>query len=170
MIEGLSHITLIVSDLAKAARLLETVFAGREVYSSDGQEFSQSPTKFFLINDLWIALIEGPPLADKTYNHLAFKVAEADLETLKARVLSLGLEVRESRPRVAGEGSSLYFYDDDNHLFELHTGTLEQRLAWYRHGLSPMKRSGFMPGQISIPDDFDRMGSAEIVALFGVGK
>ena len=45
-----------------------------------------------------------------------------------------GLEIRESRPRVEGEGHSLYFYDDDNHLFELHTGTLEERLDRYRQG------------------------------------
>jgi len=32
---------------------------------------------------------------------------------------------------VDGEGESLYFYDFDNHLFELHTGTLEERLARY---------------------------------------
>jgi prevent-host-death family protein len=29
------------------------------------------------------------------------------------------------------------------------------------------KRLGFMAGQISVPDDFDRMGSAEIVRMFG---
>jgi len=30
-----------------------------------------------------------------------------------------------------GEGRSIYFYDHDNHLFELHTGNLEERLARY---------------------------------------
>jgi hypothetical protein len=39
--------------------------------------------------------------------------------------------IQSSRPRVEGEGESLYFYDFDNHLFELHTGTLEQRLQRY---------------------------------------
>ena len=29
-----------------------------------------------------------------------------------------------------------------------------------------MRRIGFLDGQISVPDDFDRMGSAEIEALF----
>jgi len=29
------------------------------------------------------------------------------------------------------------------------------------------QRLGFMAGQISVPDDFDRMGEKEIAALFG---
>lgn len=31
------------------------------------------------------------------------------------------------------------------------------------------KRIGFLEGEISVPDDFDSMGSAEIPALFGAG-
>ena len=31
------------------------------------------------------------------------------------------------------------------------------------------KRLGFMAGEIAVPDDFDRMGEAEIAALFGGG-
>ena len=33
-----------------------------------------------------------------------------------------------------------------------------------------VKRVGFMTGQIVVPDDFDRMGSAEIERLFGGGS
>ena len=32
---------------------------------------------------------------------------------------------------------------------------------------SLIKRFGFMAGQISVPDDFDRMGEAEIMKMFG---
>lgn len=32
-----------------------------------------------------------------------------------------------------------------------------------------VKRVGFMTGQIAVPDDFDRMGSAEIERLLGDG-
>jgi hypothetical protein len=31
-----------------------------------------------------------------------------------------------------------------------------------------MRRVGFMGGQFSVPDDFDRMGGEEIEQLFGV--
>jgi antitoxin (DNA-binding transcriptional repressor) of toxin-antitoxin stability system len=32
---------------------------------------------------------------------------------------------------------------------------------------SQMKRLGFLTGQISVPDDFDRMGATEMEQLFG---
>ncbi len=134
MIEGVSHLTFIVSDLDRMMTLVKTVFDAREIYSSGDQTFSLSPEKFFLIGDLWIAVMEGEPLPTRTYNHTAFKIAEADLPLYRERLSSLGLELRESRPRVSGEGFSLYFYDHDNHLFELHTGTLSDRLARYAHG------------------------------------
>jgi len=31
------------------------------------------------------------------------------------------------------------------------------------------QRLGFLAGEIAVPDDFDRMGEAEIAALFGSG-
>ncbi len=31
------------------------------------------------------------------------------------------------------------------------------------------RRLGFLAGEIAVPDDFDRMGEAEIAALFGIG-
>jgi catechol 2,3-dioxygenase-like lactoylglutathione lyase family enzyme len=134
MIEALSHLTFIVRDLDRMTALLETVFDAREVYASGDRTFSLSREKFFLIGDLWIAVMEGEPLPTRTYNHTAFKIAEPDLPLFRERVSSLGLELRESRPRVSGEGFSLYFYDHDNHLFELHTGTLSDRLARYAQG------------------------------------
>jgi len=33
-----------------------------------------------------------------------------------------------------------------------------------------VKRLGFMAGQISVPDDFDRMGQEEIERIFSSGK
>jgi len=34
---------------------------------------------------------------------------------------------------------------------------------------APVRRRGFMAGQIAVPADFDRMGEAEIEQLFGAG-
>jgi len=129
---GLSHMTFIVSDLDKMTRILTEVLKAREVYDSGKDTFSLSEEKFFLVGDVWIAIMKGAPLTGRTYNHVAFKIEDQDFETRLAAIKSLGLEFKPPRDRVEGEGRSIYFYDTDNHLFELHTGTLEMRLESYR--------------------------------------
>jgi fosfomycin resistance protein FosX len=137
MIEGLSHITLITKDLARMTAIIEGALGGREIYSSGDDTFSLSREKFFDVGGLWIAVMEGESLTSRTYNHIAFKIPTSSIGEYREKIEGLGLELRESRPRVEGEGHSLYFYDDDNHLFELHTGTLEERLERYRQGRKP---------------------------------
>ena len=132
MIFGLSHLTFIVHDLDKMSRIIVEVLGGREVYASGTKQHSLSPEKFFDVDGLWIAIMQGDPLPARTCNHVAFKVSVEQLEKSKLAIEKLRLEFRESRPRVSGEGQSLYFHDYDNHLFELHTGTLEERLAAYK--------------------------------------
>jgi prevent-host-death family protein len=34
----------------------------------------------------------------------------------------------------------------------------------------PVRRIGFLAGQLSVPDDFDRMGSEEIGKIFGLSE
>ena len=131
MTEGLSHITFIVSDLGKMEEMLTKVLDARKVYDSGDSTFSLSRERFFEVGGLWIAIMEGDPMPTKTYNHVAFKIRAEDYDDRLARIKKLGLEVREGRGRVDGEGHSIYFYDYDNHLFELHSGTLEERLARY---------------------------------------
>jgi catechol 2,3-dioxygenase-like lactoylglutathione lyase family enzyme len=129
-IEGISHITFIASDLERTANLLCAGLGAKEVYDSAKRNFSISREKFFTLGGVWLAVMEGKPVA-RTYRHVAFKVDATELPALEARLRSLGAEIQPSRPRVEGEGQSLYFYDFDNNLFELHTGTLEQRLERY---------------------------------------
>jgi catechol 2,3-dioxygenase-like lactoylglutathione lyase family enzyme len=135
LIRGLSHMTFIVRDLDRMETILTTLLRARKVYDSGDRTFSLSRERFFLAGDgpaaLWIAVMEGEPLAARTYNHVAFSIDDADYDECLARVRTLGLDMREGRARVAGEGRSIYFYDDDNHMFELHTGTLDERLARY---------------------------------------
>ncbi|MBL8790700.1 MAG: hypothetical protein JNM45_09380 [Rhizobiales bacterium] len=79
--------------------------------------------------------MEGDSPVPRSYNHVAFKVSDGQLEQARLAIGQLGLEMRPPRPRVEGEGQSLYFYDHDNHLFELHTGPLDERLARYGAGM-----------------------------------
>lgn len=131
MIEGISHVTFIVRDLELATKFFKQIFKAEEIYSSGDTTFSISREKFFMIGEQWIAIMEGECLPTRTYNHIAFKIPEADFETYESRIRRLGIDFKPPRPRVEGEGRSLYFYDFDNHLFEIHTGTLSQRLERY---------------------------------------
>lgn len=132
VIEGISHVTFLVRDLDRMATFLCEGLGAEEVYDSQGRNFSTSREKFFVLGGVWIAAMEGEPLGERSYQHLAFKVSEQALPLFEQRLRMLGVEIKPPRPRVEGEGASLYFYDFDNHLFELHTGTLEDRLARYR--------------------------------------
>ena len=126
--------TFVVRDLELMTRILTGILGAREVYASGQETYSIAREKFFQVGDLWIAVMEGEPLPSRTYNHVAFKIDDAEFEAYEAKVKAMGLEIRPPRQRVPGEGRSLYFYDDDNHLFELHTGTLAERLECYARG------------------------------------
>jgi catechol 2,3-dioxygenase-like lactoylglutathione lyase family enzyme len=135
--------TFVVADLDAMEEILVSVLGAKKVYDSGSDTFSLSEERFFELGDarLWVAIMKGEALPARTYNHIAFAVDEAELDDYRARILALGLELREGRSRVEGEGRSLYFYDRDNHLFELHTGTLEQRLTRYARGRQPQSMS-----------------------------
>ena len=129
-VRDISHLTFLVRDPDRSARLFVEGLGAEEVYDSRGRNFSLSREKFLLLGGVWIALMEGEP-ATPSYRHVAFEVAEADLPAYESRLRALGSEILPSRPRVDGEGASLYFRDFDHHLFELHAGTLHERLARY---------------------------------------
>jgi catechol 2,3-dioxygenase-like lactoylglutathione lyase family enzyme len=131
MIKSLSHITFIVKDLEKMGHFLSTIFDAEEVYNSAGKKISISAEKFFIVGDTWIAVMKGEPLLERSYNHVAFKVSDSEFDEYVSRVKQLGLKVKPGRDRVDGDSRSIYFYDYDNHLFELHTGTLQDRLLRY---------------------------------------
>lgn len=135
MIESISHITLVVRDLSKTENLLTRVFDAEKIYDSGENYFSLSKEKFFLIGGIWVAAMEGDPPSTRTYDHIAFKISHTDYKKYLHRVMALDLDVREGRSRVEGEGDSIYFHDYDNHLFELHTGTLEERLKRYSESI-----------------------------------
>lgn len=133
IIHGLSHLTFICKDLKKSAQMFEFIFNAEKIYFSGEKTFSIAKEMFFKIGDIWIAIMEGESV-EKTYNHVAFQVKEEDLPEFEKKIKSLGLTILPGRKREKEEGQSLYFYDEDNHLFELHTGDLNTRLTFYKDG------------------------------------
>lgn len=134
MANGLSHITFVCENLDRMEEVLVRVLRARKLYDSGEVTFSLSPERFYDVGGVWVAVMQGAACTARSYNHVAFRIDEAEYDARLAEVQALGLDVREGRARVAGEGRSIYFHDHDNHLFELHTGTLQERLARYSQG------------------------------------
>jgi catechol 2,3-dioxygenase-like lactoylglutathione lyase family enzyme len=129
-ITGLSHLTFVVSDLERSATFWRLGLGASEVYDSAHRNFSLSREKFFLLAGIWIAIMQGNP-SERSYRHVAFQASEDEISLCEQRLRKLGVDIRPPRSRVPGEGLSLYFYDFDNNLLELHSGTLEGRLSSY---------------------------------------
>ena len=110
MVEGLSHITLVVTDLDRTARLFSDIFEAEEVYDSGEKKHSLLKEKFFLIAGVWVAIMESEDLKNETYHHVAFKISNSEYEIYKKKLEAYDIRMRESRPRIEGEGRSLYFY------------------------------------------------------------
>jgi fosfomycin resistance protein FosX len=133
-ISGISHITFIVRDVDLTAKIWVDGLGAEEVYDSGHQTFSLSREKFFLLGGVWVAVMQGEP-GSRSYRHIALQATADDLVQAESRLQHLGVEIKPARPRVTGEGESLYFYDFDDNLIELHTGTLRERLHRYQKGL-----------------------------------
>ncbi len=131
MIENISHITFVVKNLQITTELFKELFHAEEVYYSGEKKHSLFKERFFLIGNQWIAVMEDENIINRTYHHIAFKIPDSDIDSYLERIKMLNLELKPPRERIPGEGYSIYFYDYDNNLFELHTETLENRLSSY---------------------------------------
>lgn len=132
MIESVSHITFVVKDLDRTRQLFIELFEAEEVYYSGKKKHSLYKEVFFIVGNQWIAVMEHSNILNRTYHHIAFKISASDVDNYLNKIITLDLEFAPPRERVSGEGYSIYFYDYDNNLFELHTETLQKRLASYR--------------------------------------
>ena len=142
-VNGLSHITLISSDLNRLEEILISVLDARKVYDSGAEQFSLSEERFYLIGNqnsvdetenLWLVAMKGNPKLERDYHHIAFAIHEDEIIKKELLIDGMKLEKKPPRPRVEGEGYSVYFYDFDSHLFELHSGTLAMCLKRYAKG------------------------------------
>ena len=132
-VTGINHVTFIVQDLERSARLWCEGLGAIQLYESSRKNYSLSEERFFELGGVWIALMKGEPTA-RSYRHVAFSAPAIEFPQFALRLSTLGVEQLPSRPRVPGEGESLYFYDYDHNLLELHSGNLNERLRTYASG------------------------------------
>lgn len=126
-VSGLNHITLAVADVERSLAFYRDVL-GCDVRAvwADGAYLEAGP--------LWLCLsrddnARSSPHAD--YTHVAFSVSGADFGRLSERLTAECVIWKEN----GSEGASTYFLDPDGHKLEIHLGSLETRLSYYRENL-----------------------------------
>jgi catechol 2,3-dioxygenase-like lactoylglutathione lyase family enzyme len=117
MLQSISHIALVVNDTARTAALLNDLFGARVVQREDDDGHLET---FVRVAGTWIVLVGAPVQRTRTGDHIAFQATAEILEATVAKLQTLGREFIRARSNRA-----LYFFDYDDHVFELNTEDID---------------------------------------------
>jgi catechol 2,3-dioxygenase-like lactoylglutathione lyase family enzyme len=121
MLESLSHIALVVKDPARTAALFRDLFSARVIERKDDEGHLET---FVRLGGLWLVLVGAPVERTRTGDHIAFHATPEVLEATAAKLQAMGREFIRAR-----SNSALYFFDYDDHVFELDTEDMDKELG-----------------------------------------
>ena len=120
MLESISHIALVVKDPARTAALFHDLFSTRVIERKDDEGHLET---FVRLGGIWIVLVGAPVQHARTGDHIAFHATPEILEATVTRLQTMGREFIRARSNKA-----LYFFDYDDHVFELDTEDIDKEL------------------------------------------
>jgi catechol 2,3-dioxygenase-like lactoylglutathione lyase family enzyme len=121
MIESISHIALVVKDPARTAALFYDLFSARVVEREDDEGHLET---FVRLGGIWIVLVGAHVQRARTGDHIAFRATPEILEATVAKLEAMGREFIRARSNRA-----LYFFDYDDHVFELDAEDIDKELG-----------------------------------------
>jgi catechol 2,3-dioxygenase-like lactoylglutathione lyase family enzyme len=113
ILDELSHIALVVADPKRTAALFQKLFDAPVVNRIDEDGHDETLIR---LGKTWFQLAIARIQPQRTGDHIAFYVTEEGLRTTLTKLQDLQMEYILARGDTA-----LYFFDYDNHLFELDT-------------------------------------------------
>ena len=120
MLESISHIALVVKDPARTAALFHNLFSARVLERTDAEGHQET---FVRVGGIWIVLVGAPVERARTGDHIAFHATPELLEATAEKLQAMGREFIRARSNRA-----LYFFDYDDHVFELDTEDIDKEL------------------------------------------